>query len=111
MLMVPRLDGAEDMDRGNSRAGESAIVHDFLNARATGRDLGGEISQAAGTITDHGGETAEPAVCDEAPFHDPAQHVGIDVTPPEKEDDAFAGKFLQLSGEAGRPRRGRGALP
>src|ERR1700674_5598734 len=102
MLMVSRLDRAQDMDRGNIRAGEGAIVDDFLDAGATGSDLGGEISQSAGTIADHRGEATEPAISHQGALDDPTQHIRIDIAPAKKEHDAFAGQFRELAGKASR---------
>ena len=47
MRAVARLDRAEDVDGGDIGAGEGAVVHDLFDARADGRDLRGEIGQAA----------------------------------------------------------------
>ena len=76
----------------------------------TGGDLRGEIGEAARTIADHGGETAEPAVGDEAAFDHAAEHIRIDVSAAEQEDDALAGEFGQLTGETGGEGRGGGAF-
>ena len=65
MLMVSRLDSAKDIDGRNVRTGECAIVHHLFDARARRSNLRGEIGKAAGTITNHSGESAEPAVRDQ----------------------------------------------
>ena len=110
MRVVPRLDGAENVNRGNIRPGEGAIVHDLFDARASGRDFRREISETARTIADDGSEAREAAIGYEAAFDDPAQDVGIDIAAAEKKNDAFAGELWKLSGKAGSERRCRGAF-
>src|SRR5947209_9209744 len=105
MRMVACLDGAKDMNCGNIRAGESTIVHHLLDAGAGGSDLRGEISQAAWAIADDGGESAEPAVGNESPFHDAAEHVWIDVAATEQQDHALSFEIVQLTGKTGSQRR------
>ena len=65
MRVIPGLHCALNMDRGNIRAGEGAIVHDLFDARAGGRNLSREVSQTAGPIANDRGETGEPAVGDQ----------------------------------------------
>jgi hypothetical protein len=48
VLMVPRLDSAQNVDRRNIRRSEGTIVHDFLNARARGCDLCRQIGPGFG---------------------------------------------------------------
>ena len=54
------------MDGGDVGAGESAIVHDLLDAGSGGGDLGRQIGQSSRPIADNGGEPAETAVRDQA---------------------------------------------
>ena len=105
MGVVPRLDGALDMDRGNIGAGKGAIVHDLFNAGAGGRDFCGEIREATGPITDDRSETREPAIGDEAAFDDAAQNIGIDVAAAKQQHDPFACEFWKLPGKTCGERR------
>src|SRR5438270_5224499 len=108
MSMVPRLDRAQNMDRGNIRAGEGAIVDDLLDARAGGSNFRREISKTAGPIADDGSEPGQAAICDEAALDDAAQDIGIDVAAAEKKHDTFASEFRKLAGKTrGQWRRGR----
>ncbi len=81
-------------------------MHDLFHARAGRSDLGGEISETAGAIADHGGETAKAAVGDEAAFDDPAQDIRIDVAAAKQKDNALVREFLQLAGETRGERSG-----
>jgi hypothetical protein len=110
VLMISCFDGANNVNRGNIGAREGAIVHDLLDAGAGRRDLRREISQAARSIADHSGEPAEPAIRDEAAFHDPAQDIRVDISSAKEENDAFSGEFRKLTGKASRQGRGRRAF-
>ncbi len=79
MFMVPRLNCAKDIDGRNIRTGERAIVYHLFDARARRSDLSGEIGEAAGTIANHSGESAEPSVRDQTSFNHATKHVGIDI--------------------------------
>src|SRR3954466_9415443 len=107
MGVVSGFDGALDVDGGNIGTGEGAIVDDLLDTRAGRRDLGREISEAAGPIANDRGEPGEPAIGDETAFDDAAQHIGIDVAAAEKKDNTFAGEFRELSRKTRGQRRGR----
>ena len=97
MLVISGLDCAENMNGRNIRAGESAIVHHLLDARAAGGDLRCQIGQSARPIADHGGEAAKPAIGHQTAFDDATEHVRIDVPAAEQENNALAGEFGQLS--------------
>ena len=86
MLMIPRLDRAENVDRGDIRAGESSIVHDLFDARPGRSDLRGEIGEAARAVADHSRESAQSAVGDEATFDHATEDVGIDVAAAKQKD-------------------------
>jgi hypothetical protein len=88
--MVSRLDGAEDIDRGNIGARECTIMHHLLDARASRSDLGCQISQTARSIANYGGESAEASVRDETTFDYATEHVGIDVAAAKQKDYSFA---------------------
>ncbi len=107
---VARLDRAKDVDRRDVGAGEGAVVHDLLDARAGGGDLRGQIGQAARSIADHGGETREPSVRDEAALDHAAEDIGIDVAAAEEKDNALSRELGELPGKTGRERSGGGAF-
>src|SRR5256885_5152135 len=110
MIPVARFNRAEDVHRGNIGAGEGAVVHNLFNTRARGCDLGREISQTAGSIADHCGETTEPSIRDKAALDDATEDVWIDVATAEKKDDALARELRQLSRKAGGERSRGGAF-
>ena len=51
-----------------------------------------------GTIADHGGEAAEPAIGHQASFDHAAQDIRVDISSAEKKNDALAGQFRELTG-------------
>jgi hypothetical protein len=74
MLMVSRLDRAKDVHSRNIGAGEGAVVHHLFDARASGGDLRGEISEPARTIADDGSKSAEPTIGHQAALEDAASN-------------------------------------
>jgi len=89
MFMVPCLNCAKDIDGRNIRTGERAIVHHLFDARARRSDLSGEIGEAAGTIANHSGESAEPSVRDQTSFNHATKHVGIDISAANQKNDSL----------------------
>jgi hypothetical protein len=94
VLGVTRFDGTEDVHRGNVSAAEGALVHDLFNARASGGDFAGEISEPAGTIADYGGESAKAAIGDEATLDHTAENVRVNVAAAKQEHAFFAGELF-----------------
>src|SRR5450432_2824812 len=105
MISIARFDRTENMHRGDIRARKRAVVHDLLDARAGGRDLRGEISQATRPIADHRREARKPPVSDEPALDDATQNVWIDIPAAEKKNNPLARELRQLSRETGGQRR------
>src|SRR5947207_545893 len=83
MLVISRLDRAEDVNGRNVGTGERAIVHDLFDACTSRRDLPREIGKATRPITDYSRESAKPAIGDQTAFDHATEHVGIDVAAAE----------------------------
>ena len=110
MLPIPRLNRAQDMNRGNVGAGEGPIVHYLLDAGASRGDLSRQIGQATWPIANNGGEPAEATVGNKAALDDATQDVRINVPTAEEKDNAFVGQLRELTGETGGERSGGRAL-
>ena len=80
MLAVSCFYRANDMHRRNVRASKGAIVHHLFDACAARGNLSGQIRQSAGPIADDCDESRQPSIGDKAPFDDPAQDVGINIS-------------------------------
>jgi hypothetical protein len=83
MVVISRLDRAENVNGGNVGTSERAIVHNLFDARTSRRDLRREIGKATGPITDYGREAAKPAIGNQTAFDDATEHVGIDIAAAE----------------------------
>ena len=87
--MISGFDCTKDVNRGDIRARESAIVNNLFDASSGRSDLRGKISQSSRSITDDSRESTQTTVSDEATFDDSAQHIRINVSAAVKEDDSF----------------------
>src|SRR3712207_2450284 len=97
MLVVARLDRANHLDRREIGTRERAIVHHLFDARARGGDLRREIGKTSWTITDDRGESAQPAVRNQAAFDHPAEHIRIDVAAAQEQHDTLAFELVELA--------------
>jgi len=104
MLVVSRFHGADNIYRRYIRAGKRPIMHDLLDARTGGSDLGGKIGQTARPVANDRDEAPESPIGDKTPFDHAAQYVGIDITATKQKHALFAGKLFQLAGKTGGQR-------
>ena len=90
MLMVSGLDRAQNVDGGNIRAGEGAVVDDLLDARASRSNLRCQIGQAAGAVANDRRKAAEAAIRNQASFNYATENVGVNVAAAKKQHDWLA---------------------
>src|SRR5260370_33998334 len=89
MFMIPCFNCAKDIDGGNIRTGERAIVHHLFDARARRSHLSGEIGEAAGTVANYSGESAEPSRRDQTSFNHTTKHVVVHVSAAKQRTTRF----------------------
>jgi len=70
VLVVPRLDRAENVDRGNIRAGESAIVRNIQDTASFFCDDSRKQREPSRSIADGRGKSAEASVRSQTAFDD-----------------------------------------
>ncbi len=93
MFPVPGFYRAQDMDGGDVGAGESAIVHDLLNAGSGRGDLRRQIGQTSRPIANNGGEPAKATIGHQAAFDNATQDVRINIPSAQEENNALPGQF------------------
>ena len=94
MLMIPGFDGAQNVDRRNIRARESAIMHDLLNACADRSDLLRQICQVTRTIANDCRKSAKATIGDQTALYYAAENIWVDVAAAKQEYHAFSCEFV-----------------